>query len=325
MISGEGEHFTLTRFHGTPDEVEEQWLTARRFGIGGSDVAAIMGLSPWKSAYEVWAEKAHGVSEDISERPAVQWGNILEPVVGEHFKSLHPDFAVRRVNGMASSLARPWAQASLDYEVNVPGRGWGVLEIKTAGLMSARHWEEGVPVFYATQVAHYLSVTGRPYAYVAVLIGGQDYREYLVERDEDDIAAVNAAVDAFWHDNVEADVAPEVTVGDGPTVLEVRGEATSDYEELSETPTLLSRYRLAKVEFDHARSELDRWSSKLKEAVGDAKGWDTPDGRLTWRRYERSKFDAKAFDLDHPGLRDKYITKKMTDGGLQWRDAKEGE
>ncbi len=322
MILGENEVFTLRRFHGTPDEVSAQWLAARREGIGGSDVAAIMGLSPWSSPYKVWADKALGVHEDISGRPAVEWGNILEPVVGRHFAERHPDWKVRRVNGIATSVARPWAQASLDYEVKVPGRGYGVLEIKTAGLRGADRWEDGVPVFYQCQVAHYLSVTGRSYAYVAVLIGGQDYREYLMERDEDDIRAVDEAVDSFWHGNVEPRVAPDVTATDGPTVFEVKGPAARGYDELTETPSLVGRYRLACAEYDAAKRERDRWGAKLKEQIGEASGWDTPDFRVTWRRFERSRFDAKAFDRDHPGMRDEYVTKTMTDGGLMVRDAR---
>ena len=70
---------------------DSEWLELRSHGIGGSDVAAIMGLSPWRTPYQVWADKVLGIREDISGKPAVEWGTILEPVVGEHYKSLHPD------------------------------------------------------------------------------------------------------------------------------------------------------------------------------------------------------------------------------------------
>lgn len=319
MIQGEGKEFELLR---VPEGDREAWLGLRKKGVGGSEVAAIMGLSPWKSAYQVWADKVVGVTDDLSDKPSVEWGNILEPVVGAHFKELHPDYEVRRVNAVCRSIARPWAQASLDYEIRVPGRGWGVLEIKTAGLRSADRWADGVPVFYQTQVAHYLSVTGRPYAYVAVLIGGQDYREYLIERDEADVRAVDAAVDEFWHGCVEGGKAPDADAMDGPAVFEVHGAPEREYDFEAETPAAVSRYRMACAQFDEAKREKDRWSARLKEQIGEARGIETPEGRMTWRRFERSRFDSKAFDRDHPGMRDQYMTKKMTDGGLRWQDAK---
>ena len=63
-VSGEGRQFELVRFSGTPEQVSEAWRAERRKGVGGSDVAAIMGMSPYKSPYEVWAEKT-GVVQNI--------------------------------------------------------------------------------------------------------------------------------------------------------------------------------------------------------------------------------------------------------------------
>ena len=320
MISGEGKRFELIR---VPDGDRGAWLEERRRGVGGSDVAAIMGLSPWKSAYQVWAEKRFDFPDDISGNPAVEWGNILEPVVGRHYSDAHPEREVRRVNAVLRSIDRPWAQASLDYEVRDPELGWGVLEIKTAGCRSAWRWEDGVPTFYLTQVTHYLSVSGRPFADVAVLIGGSDYREYRVMRDEEDVKAVDGAVDAFWADNVLGGEEPEPTAADGPTVFEVKGEAKGGYIETTETPVLVSRYLLACAEYDHAKAEKDRWAAKLKAEIGDAKGYDTPGGRMTWTRSNRKKYDYKRMDEENPGLRDRYMSSAPADMGLRWREKKE--
>lgn len=322
MISGEGEQFGLARFSGTDDEVNAQWLAARMQGVGGSDVAAIMGLSPWRSPYQVWADKVLGITQDISDKPAVMWGNILEPVVGEHYKSLHPDHRVRRVNGIAHSIERPWAQASIDYEVNVPGRGWGVLEIKTAGLRSAPHWEDGVPIFYQTQVAHYLSVTGRQFAVVAVLIGGQDYREYVIEHDEDDIAAVDAAVDDFWHRNVEGGVEPTPVAGDGAAVFMAHRRPEEGLREMPDTPALVSRWLFAKGRLDAAKRDVDELASQLKAQIGDAKGWQTPEGRLQWVRTTRSRLDSKRLREEEPEVYEEYTVSAPADGGLRWYEGK---
>jgi hypothetical protein len=79
-----------------------------------------------------------------------------------------------------------------------PEEGWGILEIKTASYHSAPQWEEGIPVAYQCQVLHQLAVTGHDWADVAVLIGGQDFRIYRVNRDEDKIADLIARETVFW-------------------------------------------------------------------------------------------------------------------------------
>lgn len=324
-IEGEGTLFTLRRFHGDADEVSAQWLDARREGVGGSDVAAIMGLSRYSTPYKVYQDKVLGIHEDISDRPAVHWGNVLEPVVGAEYAANHTDRTVRRVNGIATSVARPWAQASLDYEVRDPDRGWGVLEIKTAGLRRADDWAEGVPIYYQTQVAHYLSVTGRPFADVAVLIGGSDYREFRIERDEDDIAAVNEAVDRFWHDNVEGGSAPEVGAQDvGATFLSHR-EPTAEMIEMDGVPMEVTRYRMAKDALDDAKRNCDSWAALVRELIGDADGIECPGLRVRWLRGERGRFDRKRFDAEHPGLYEQYVTRAPSDMGLRIKKTKERE
>ena len=320
MISGENQHFTLVRC-----ESDEDWLAERRKGVGGSDVAAIMGLSAYSTPYQVWLEKTQGIHDDISEKPAVMWGNILEPVVGEHYMDCHPDRHVRRVNAIARSIQRPWAQASLDYEVHDPELGWGVLEIKTAGWRREQDWEDGVPVYYQTQVAHYLSVTGRPFADVAVLIAGQDYREYRVMRDEEDVSTVEAAVDEFWHEFVEKGEAPEVEVADDHSLF--RAHQSDDGEYLSgedrNLGSIVNLWLTAKSDMDEAKMRLDHYATALKDVIGDNRGIDFPAGRLTWQRSERKRLDSKRLRSERPDIAEEYTTSSMADGGLRWKPRKE--
>lgn len=314
MISGEGRLFDLIRC-----ESDEDWLAERRKGIGGSDVAAIMGLSAYSTPYQVWLEKTRGIHDDISDKPAVMWGNILEPVVGEHYMDCHPDRHVRRVNAIARSIQRPWAQASLDYEVNDPELGWGILECKTAGWRREEDWSEGVPVYYQTQVAHYMSVTGRSFADVAVLIAGNDYREYRIVRDEEDISAVVLAVDSFWNDFVVTGIAPEVNEIDGKGVFLAHKNSGDDLIESDSVPYEIKRWIIAKSELDSAKKEYDRWSNKAKALIGDYRGISTPDGTLTWVRSSKSRIDTKRLRTEHPEIVDEYTVSGSSDMGLRWR------
>lgn len=320
-VKGEGTLFTLVR---TPDVDREAWLDQRRKGVGGSDVAAIMGLSPYRGAYDVWAEKS-GLIEapDISDKPAVMWGNILEPVIGGHYAGLHPDREVRRVNAVCRSVNRPWAQASLDYEVKDPEMGWGVLEIKTAGQRSEGKWDDGVPLFYQTQVAHYLSVTGRPFADVAVLIGGQDYREYRIMRDEDDIRAVESAVDEFWQ-RVQAGDEPPVDGSPGEAEALFKRHQTDDGEmlEVGDLPRELADYVYYKELMDRAKNNVDKAGNALKQLIGDSKGISCPDYIVTWPRGTRKTFDKKRFMAEQPDLYEQYVTVSPSNSGIRIRERK---
>lgn len=285
-VAGEDKYFKLVR---VPDGNREEWLAQRRKGVGGSDVAAIMGLSEYRGPYEVWAEKKGYIeSADLSGVEAVQWGNILEPIVGRHYAELHPDRKVRRLNAVCQSIERPWAQASLDYEVRDPELGWGILEIKTASLYKESDWDDGVPLYYVTQISHYMSVTGRPFADVAVLIGGQRYREYRVMRDEDDIKLVNREVDDFWT-FVTKDIEPPIgEVGAELKALAENHGTPGELRDCDKTPKEALEWKQAKDAFDEAEEKKQAAANRLCQLIGDDKGIVTPDGRFIWSRYERN-------------------------------------
>ena len=319
MISGEGKLFTLVRC-----DSDEEWREERRKGIGGSDVAAIMGLSAYRTPYQVWLDKTIGATDDVSDKPAVMWGNILEHIIGEHYAERHPDRTVRRVNGMLRSIERPWAQASLDYEVRDPDLGWGVLEIKTAGWRREDDWSEGVPVYYQTQIAHYLSVSGRDFADVAVLIAGQDYREFRILRDPEDVMLVDSAVDEFWHENVEANVAPDAEPIDGHFMFKEFPEMGSEFVGADEvTADALVQWLAAKSDLDDAKARVEYYSAVLKRAIGDNRGIEAKTGWLTWSRSSRSRFDTKRFKSEHPDLVEQYTVTSPGDGGLRWKRREE--
>lgn len=313
--------YTEIRFTGTPEEINAQWVEARKNGIGGSDVASIMGLNKYSSPLNVWLVKTgREESPDLSDNQAVEWGNRLEDVVADKFADEHPELQVRRRNATMVSIKRPWAFANIDRWVTDGNGNIGILEIKTVGMRRAADWDNGVPLYYLTQVTHYMSVTGYQYAWVAVLIGGQEFREYYIERNEDDIKAINDAVDTFWRDFVETDTAPAL-IGNDPEASALLSQHSDPSTEfiamLDEDVSMIDELQAIKDQIDDLKHQKTLIENKIKELIGNNKGIETETKRITWVRSTRSSFDKKAFDAAHPGITNDYMKTSVTNGGIR--------
>lgn len=313
--------YTEIRFFGTPEEINKQWVEARKNGIGGSDVASIMGLNKYSSPLNVWLVKTgREESPDLSDNQAVEWGNRLEDVVADKFADEHPELQVRRRNATMVSIKRPWAFANIDRWVTDGKGNVGILEVKTVGMRRAADWDNGVPLYYLTQVMHYMSVTGYKYAWVAVLIGGQEFREYYIERDEADIKAINDAVDTFWRDFVETDTAPAL-IGNDPEANALLFQHSDPSQEfismLDEDVSMLDELQEIKDQMDDLKHRKTLIENQIKDLIGDSKGIETETKRITWVRSTRSSFDKKAFDAAHPGITNDYMKTSVTNGGIR--------
>jgi predicted phage-related endonuclease len=213
-------------------------------------------------------------------------------VVLDMYRRRHPDHAAQRVNAILTSIARPWAQASLDAIVRDPELGWGVLEIKTGSKES--EWADGVPLHYLTQVTHYLSVTGYAFADVAALIGdfGLHYHEYRVMRDEEDLKAVVERVDEFWIDYVEKDAMPPYVTAlpsEGKALYELYKHSDGEMEpsDAEMTEWLAAHVLEANEQEQEVKKRKTEWTNQLKRLVNEHKGIITPDHIITWVRSEK--------------------------------------
>lgn len=312
-------------------EGRDEWLRLRREGVGGSDVAAIMGISPWAGPYTVWAEKL-GLAEpeDISGNPRVEWGTILEPTIVERVALAHPELEVRGNAGhmVMRSLARPWALATVDAMATDPETGERVVvEAKTAHYPSSKGWgdpadgADGVPAHYLCQVAHYLTVTGARRAIVAVLIDGYDLREYEVVPDEGDIEAVVGAVDGFWADHVLAEVPPEALASDVPALLEAHpGDGRSYREGTAEELGMVDAWRGLREAVADATEDARALQARIEAAIGDDQGLYFPEGRVRWSRTATRRLDTARLRRERPEVYEAYLVDGRS-GRLTWRDA----
>ncbi|MCW8219441.1 YqaJ viral recombinase family nuclease [Streptomyces griseolus] len=165
----------------------DDWHAARAAGIGGSEIAAVMGISPYESRFSLWHRK-QGLIAPVEESEEMYWGKVHEPAICERFDSLHPDMLVAYSPTYAAS-DRPWQIANPDRLIvtdYVTGTPTAIVEAKTA--RDDHGWGKAgtdeIPVHYRAQCLWYLDVLQVTRCHVAVLIAGSEYREYVIEYDQ---------------------------------------------------------------------------------------------------------------------------------------------
>ena len=201
-------------------EVEsDPWLAARVSGIGGSDIAAILGISPWMSAFSLWHVKAGSVPAEVLTDEPIYWGKALEKVVLQRWREEHPEYGAANFQGYTwCDPGQPWRHANPDFVATSPTRSQHeVVEIKTSAF--ADEWGPSgsaiVPPWYLAQLLWYLDVLGARWGWLAVLIGGNDYREYRIDARDyvEDLRLITSRAAEFWR-TVQAGEQPPIDGSD---------------------------------------------------------------------------------------------------------------
>lgn len=295
---------------------EGEWLALRRTGIGGSDVGALLGMSKYTSAYELYLDKRGELP--VIPRPealdrAARWGHLHEPLLAQEFSRRH-GVKTRRI-GLIRHVTEPWMLANLDRQVHGCPDGPCLLEIKNRSAWKEKEWGEsgapdGVPDTEALQTLWYIAVTGYGHAHVAVLINGNDDRYYRVDRDDDLIGDVLSIADGFWR-QVQDGVPPAPDAEEStaqmlaqvwrPDSDAVRVLAPGEVEDL-----LAARERGQAMELE-GKTIAVAASNQLRVILGDREV-AIVDGQpaFTWK--QNGQFSAKRFTQAHPDLARQYMT-----------------
>ena len=196
-------------------ETRGDWLAGRsEQGIGGSEAAAAVGLSPWQTPLELWKLKIGAIPpKDLTGNAAVEQGNRMEPILRVFYAAIHPEYTVTNYPyDLLFQNERPWLFATLDGELEEDNGRHGILEIKTAtpnGKAGWEKWANGqMPGNYYAQILHQLLATGfdfvRLFAALYSMNGDITLREYEIERDDvkDDLEWLLEQETAFWEHNV---------------------------------------------------------------------------------------------------------------------------
>jgi putative phage-type endonuclease len=284
-----------------------QWLEVRQGGIGSSDAATAVGLNPYKSPLELWAEKTGRVVAHV-ESPGMEdpryWGTLLEPFVATAYQE-KTGRKVRRVNAVLQHPTFSFMLANIDREV-VGSPEVQILECKTAGEFGARLWKDGVPEYVQLQVQHQLAVTGQRAADVAVLLCGQQLEIHRIERDDEVIARLIVLETKFW-ECVQHDIEPP-SDGSESSARALRqlypGNDTlldfTDDETLCRSFASLSAL---KTELEEKGLRAEQCKQTIQQAMGDASRAVFQGGEVTFRRSKDStSLDTKRLAADHPDL-----------------------
>ena len=145
--------------------------------IGGSDIAAITGLSTWESAITKWAKKTGQIPDEITPNMSMKLGTKLEAPILELFADEHPELEIYET-GTWANKENPWARSNPDGLYKDADGNWGIIEVK----FSRDYWS-GVPQAYRAQVLWYMRVFGIKQAKL-VALAGSSYMEFDIEWDE---------------------------------------------------------------------------------------------------------------------------------------------
>lgn len=250
----------------------DEWHAARLNGIGASEIAAVVGLSPFESPFSLWHRKAGNLSGPDPANPLFYWGHALEPLVAARFAEGHPEYQVEPF-GTYRSAEREWQIANIDRSLHSIEDGFSVLEIKTTRYPDGWGPSGGteIPLHVQCQVMQQMDVFSAPYAWVAVLIGGNDYREYRIEFDADDAAALREAGAAFWESLQTQDEPPiDASFETYEAVRELHPEIDEDMD-VEIDADLWAAYVISKAAADAAADEHRQIKSAVLNAMGQAR------------------------------------------------------
>ncbi|PWG60476.1 endonuclease [Bifidobacterium catulorum] len=279
----------------------DAWLKARAEGVGGSDMATILGLNRYATPYDLWLEKTgRRAHEDISDKWSVVRGNALEAELRRRFRRLHPEWQVTDGTDIGIiSRSHPVLHASLDGFIwDSETESWGVLEIKTANAGRGRtdwHDTDGnlrAPGYYMAQVTHYMAATGFTWGVFYADIGEAEPVEVRFDRDEQDIETVIHAAEEFWG-FVTRDEMPMLTGGDVAKAYPEPSQGVASADDDPQLRELFARYAKAQERLSDAKDETATLRDALIVAIGDRQGIRCAGFEATYKPYHRKAYVRK--------------------------------
>lgn len=278
----------------------------RKKGVGGSEVAAILGLDEYSSPYKVWLDKT-GRETRFVDNKYTQAGIILESAVADFFQ-IRTKYRIIK----SSANQKTYFHPKYDFALGTPDRtyigntqvGKGILECKTT---QAQH--DDVPEKWFIQLTWYMGILGSQYGSVAWLERGLDFKYKEYEYDPEFFNYLVERVGLFWNDHVLKDVPPDpIDISD----IQLMYKRHSDGVVLHATPEIVSAHeklKSIKETLSSLENEKEELENAVKMAMKDAEAiMDGSKPLFTWKASKNStKFDKDKFQAENVELYSKYL------------------
>lgn len=204
----------------------DDWFKYRMNGIGGSEMATVLGLDKYNTVMRTFHEKTGTIAHRNIDNSKMFFGRFMEDKIAElwayydgtpegwieNFKNGKVIRQCRNVNGFVVNPSYPWMFGSFDRVQNIKGginlitgeplKTEAVLEIKTLSYWSAQMWQDGLPVSFLIQVHVYMIILETDYAEIAILKDGNEFIVEKVQRDDDLCEKIIEISKAFWYNRV---------------------------------------------------------------------------------------------------------------------------
>lgn len=286
----------------------DQWLLWRKKGIGGSDASVVCGLNKYKSPVEIWMDKT-SVIEPKQAGEAAYWGNLLEPIVRNEFiKRSGLNVVIEK--SLLQNTTYPFMFANLDGIVKDPINGDCIFEAKTSSAFRMDEWEHSIPEEYQLQVQHYMAVTGFNGAYVAALIGGNQFKWHYIKRDDELISMMIKLEAAFWH-HVESNTPPTLDGSEATRLLMEKLYPKSIPHSQITLPDVALDYIIQYEEYSEKEkiaSELkEQACNKLKSLLGESEAAEVGQRIISWKSISSERLDSKQLKAECPDIYSKFV------------------
>lgn len=285
---------------------KEQWLKERRNYIGGSDVAAILGLSKWKSPLAVYMEKI-GELENKESTRRMEMGNRLEHMVAEDFveeykKDTGKEIKVRNVNKVLIHPQYDFIRANIDRKIEGKDEG---LECKTTEVYNIKEWDDNAPMNYIVQCMHYMAVTGFKKWWLACWVGFGKFVYYELNFDAELIDKIMKAEIKFWNNHVLKKIPPDVNCNDGELLNELYPGGQQSII-LTGKENEIVKYLEIDKEIKRLKKEKDLYANQIKQELGDHETATCGNYSINWKSQNRISLDSKQLKEEHPEIYNNY-------------------